>query len=40
LRLHQQASNQLRRNNFYRAAEEGFVEGWEVLEGGGGYGNG
>ena len=40
LAFHQQAANQFRCHLFRGAAEEGLGEGWEVLDGRGGYGSG
>ena len=41
LAFHQPAANQVRSNNFSRAAEEGAGQGWEVLgDGLDGYGSG
>ena len=40
LALHQQAANQLGRDQLGRAAEEAAGESWEVMGGRGGYGSG
>ena len=40
LALHQQAANQLRCHLFCGAAEEDSGQGWEFLDGRGGYGGG
>ena len=41
LAFHQPAAHQIRSNDFRRAAEEGFRQGWEIFsDGQGGYGSG
>ena len=41
LSFHQPATHQIRSNDFRRAAEEGFRQGWEIFgDGQGGYGSG